>query len=235
MISSTDTSALPLANRMTSCEQDEVHSAQLWWTRKQQRMSRQADICSHVKLSATPWPAPRIGFREPGGERFGKRVHRKFKVRTFDGHVAGNTWQVTEVKRPLTSIKRGLGDVNHVVDLCVTKDATSRIPSFHQHPNRESAATSSEKLDLILEHPRLQRCLLVRWIIFSSTLTVQESSVQLREKASTYPRGISVISVLREQTLKVVQEKLVSSCFVFLPEIPVHDGSLQFSNRPVDR
>ena len=153
---------------MTSCEQDEVHSAQLWWTRKQQKTSLLADICSHVKLSATPWSAPSIGFRESGGERFGKRG-QKFKVHTFDGHVAGNTWQVTEVKRPLTSIKRGVGDVNpsrqarnkFVVDLCVTKDATSRIPGFHQHPNRESAATSSEMLDLILEHPRLQRRLLV--------------------------------------------------------------------------
>ena len=136
---------------------------------QQESCSSLANICSHVKLSATPWSAPSIGFRESGGERFGKRGRQKFKVYTFDGHVAGNTWQVTEVKRPLTSIKRGLGDVNpsrqagnnFVVDLCDTKDATSITQGFHQHPHRESAATSSEKLDLILEHPRLQRCFLV--------------------------------------------------------------------------
>ena len=76
-----------------------------------------------------------------------------------DGHVAGSTWRVANVKRPLMSVAkmvaagnpvhldskdprivRPKGDVIplrkagnvFIIDLWVTKDATSRKPGFHQ-------------------------------------------------------------------------------------------------------
>ena len=80
-----------------------------------------------------------------------------------DGHVAGTTWQVADVKRPLMSVAkmvaagnrvhldskdprivRPKGDVIplrkagnvFVVDLWVRKDATSRRPGFHLSESR---------------------------------------------------------------------------------------------------
>ena len=60
-----------------------------------------AGVCNHVKLSATRWSEAGIGFRGAGGERIRNHGQRKFKVRMTDGHVAGSTWQVADVKRPL--------------------------------------------------------------------------------------------------------------------------------------
>ena len=73
-----------------------------------------------------------------------------------DGHVAGTTWQVSDVKRPLMSVAKMVTAGNRVhldgkdprtvrdviplrkagtvfvVDLWVRKDATSRRPGFHR-------------------------------------------------------------------------------------------------------
>ena len=116
-------------------------------------------VCNHVKLSATRRSDAGIGFRGAGGERIRNHGQRKFKVRMRDEHVAGTTWQVADVKRPLTSVAkmvaagnrvhldskdprivRPKGDVIplrkagnvFVVDLWVRKDATSRRPGFHR-------------------------------------------------------------------------------------------------------
>ena len=94
-----------------------------------------------------------------GGERIRNHRQRKFKVRMRDGHVAGTTWQVADVKRPLMSVAkmvaagnrvhlgskdprigRPKGDVISlrkagnvfVIHLWVRKDATSREPGFHR-------------------------------------------------------------------------------------------------------
>ena len=118
-----------------------------------------AGVCNHVKLSATRRPDAGIGFRGAGGERIRNHGQRKFKVRMRGGHVAGTTWQVADVKRPLMSVAkmvaagnrvhldskdprivRPKGDVIplrkagnvFVVDLWVRKDATSRRPGFHR-------------------------------------------------------------------------------------------------------
>ena len=61
-----------------------------------------AGVCSHVKLSATRRSEAGIGFRGAGG----RRIRNHFKVRMTDGHVAGSTRQVADVKRPLTSVAR---------------------------------------------------------------------------------------------------------------------------------
>ena len=118
-----------------------------------------AGVCNHVKLSATRRSDAGIGFRGAGGERIRNHGQRKFKVRMRDGHVAGTTWQVADVKRPLMSVAtmvaagnrvhldskdprivRHKGDVIplrkagnvFVVDLWVRKDATGRRPGFHR-------------------------------------------------------------------------------------------------------
>ena len=75
-----------------------------------------------------------------------------------DGHVAGRTWQVADVKRPLMSVAkmyvdskdprivRPKGDVIplrkagnvFVIDLWVRKHATSRKSGFHGGPESRS-------------------------------------------------------------------------------------------------
>ena len=60
-----------------------------------------AGVCSHVKVSATRRSETGIGFRGAGEERIRNHGQRKIKVRMADGHVAGSTWQVADVKRPL--------------------------------------------------------------------------------------------------------------------------------------
>ena len=84
---------------------------------------------------------------------------RKLKVRVSDGHVAGSTWQVADVKSPLMSVAKMVAAGNHVhldskdsrivrpkgdviplrkagkvfvIDLWVRKDATSRRPDIHR-------------------------------------------------------------------------------------------------------
>ena len=128
------------------------------WTRAQLKTVLPAGFCSHVKLSATR-RSEGIGFRGAGGERIRNHGHRKFKVRMTDGHVAGSTWQVADVKRPLMSVAKMVATGNRVhfdckdpmsvrpkgdvillrkarnvfvIDLWVRKDATSRKPGFHQ-------------------------------------------------------------------------------------------------------
>ena len=112
-----------------------------------------AGVCNHVKLSATRRSDAGIGFRGAGGERIRNHGQRKFKVRMRDGHVAGTTWQVADVKRPLMSVAKMVAAGNRVhldskdprivrpkgeagnvfvVDLWVRKDATSRRPGFHR-------------------------------------------------------------------------------------------------------
>ena len=71
---------------------------------------------------------------------------RKFKVRMTDGHVAGSTWQVADVKRLLMSVAkrsqpgivcisiiplRHAGNV-FVIGLRVRNDVISRKPGFHR-------------------------------------------------------------------------------------------------------
>ena len=65
-----------------------------------------AGVCNHVKLSATRRSDAGIGFRGAGGERIRNHGQRKFKVRMRDGHVAGTTWQVADVNRPLMSVAK---------------------------------------------------------------------------------------------------------------------------------
>ena len=118
-----------------------------------------ADACSHVKFRATRRSDAGKGFHGAGGEQIRNHGQRKFKVRSTDGHVAGSTWHVADVKRPLMSVAkmvaagdrvnldrkdprtvRPKGDViplrkdgnAFVIDLWVRKDATSRRPDFHQ-------------------------------------------------------------------------------------------------------
>ena len=71
-----------------------------------------ADLCSHVKLSATRRSDAGIGFRGAGGEC--KHGQRKCKVRMTDGHVAGSTWQVADVKRPFMSVAKKVAAGNRV-------------------------------------------------------------------------------------------------------------------------
>ena len=119
-----------------------------------------AGVCNHVKLSATRRSDAGIGFRGASGER-------KFKVRMRDGHVAGTTWQVADVKRPLMSVAKMFAALNRVhldskdprivrpkgdviplrkagnvfvVDLWVRKDATSRRPGFHRQDRVQKSA-----------------------------------------------------------------------------------------------
>ena len=73
-----------------------------------------AGVCNHVKLSATRRSDARIGFRGAGGERIRNHGQRKFKVRMRDGHVAGTTWQVADVKRPLMSVAKMVAAGNRV-------------------------------------------------------------------------------------------------------------------------
>ena len=100
-----------------------------------------------------------IGFRGAGGKRIRNHGQRKFKVRMREQHVAGTTWQVADVKRPLMSVAKMVAARNHVhldskdprkvrlkgdviplrkagnvfvVDLWVRKDATSRRLGFHR-------------------------------------------------------------------------------------------------------
>ena len=104
-----------------------------------------------------------IGFRGAGGERIRNHGQRKFKVRMTDLYVAGSTWQVADVKRPLIvsgrngrskescskdpRIVRPKGDVIllrkagnvFVIDLWVRKDA-------HQQEARFSPAVLSPGL-----------------------------------------------------------------------------------------
>ena len=65
-----------------------------------------AGVCNHVKLSATRRSDAGIGFRGAGGKTIRNHGQRKFKVRMRDGHVAGTTWQVADVKRPLMSVAK---------------------------------------------------------------------------------------------------------------------------------
>ena len=81
-----------------------------------------ADVCSHVKPSATRRSEAGIGFRGGGGERIRNHGQRKVKVRMTDGHVAGSTWQVADVKRPLMSMAKMVAARNLV---CIS---TARIP-----------------------------------------------------------------------------------------------------------
>ena len=73
-----------------------------------------AGVCNHVKLSATRRCDAGIGFRGAGGERIRNHGQRKFKVRMRDGHVAGTTWQVADVKRPLMSVAKMVAAGNRV-------------------------------------------------------------------------------------------------------------------------
>ena len=118
-----------------------------------------AGVCNHVKLSATRRSEAGMGVRGAGGERIRNHGQRKYKVRMTDGHVAGSTWQVADVKRPVMSmakmvaarnrvqldskdprIVRSKGDVIpllkdgnvFVIDLWVIKNATSRMLGFHR-------------------------------------------------------------------------------------------------------
>ena len=59
---------------------------------------------SHVNLSATRRSEAGIVFRGVRGERIHNHAQRKFKVRMTEGHVAGSTWQVADVKRPPMSV-----------------------------------------------------------------------------------------------------------------------------------
>ena len=63
-----------------------------------------ADVRSCVKLSATCRSEAGIGFRAAGGERIRNHGQRKLKVRMPDGHMAGSTWQVADLKKPLMSV-----------------------------------------------------------------------------------------------------------------------------------
>ena len=67
-----------------------------------------------MKLSATRRSEAGIGFRGAGGERIRNYGQRKFKVRMTDGHVAGSTWQVADVKRPLMSVAKMVAAGNRV-------------------------------------------------------------------------------------------------------------------------
>ena len=100
-----------------------------------------------------------LDFVEPAERESANHGQRKFKVRMRDGHVAGTTWQVADVKRPLMSVAKKVAAGNRVhldskdprivrpkgdviplrkagnvfvVDLWVRKDATSRRPGFHR-------------------------------------------------------------------------------------------------------
>ena len=64
------------------------------------------DACSRVKLSATRRSEAGIGFRGVGKKRIRNHDERKLKVFMTDGHVAGSTWQVADVKRPLMSVAK---------------------------------------------------------------------------------------------------------------------------------
>ena len=133
-------------------------ASELWWTLVQQKtphLQASAIMSNSVQLAGL---MRGIGFRGASGENPQSR-QRKFKVRMRDGHVAGTTWQVADVKRPLMSVAkivaagnrvhldskdprivRPKGDVIplrkagnvFVVDFWVRKDATSRRPGFHR-------------------------------------------------------------------------------------------------------
>ena len=72
------------------------------------------DACSHVKLSSTHRSETGMGFRGAGGERNRNHGQRKFKVRMTDGHVAGSTWQVADVQRPLMTVAKMVAAGNRV-------------------------------------------------------------------------------------------------------------------------
>ena len=84
------------------------------WDVSPQTQSKWERLCNHVKLSATRRSDAGIGFRGAGGERIRNHGQRKFKVRMRDGHVAGITWQVADVKRPLMSVAKMVGAGNRV-------------------------------------------------------------------------------------------------------------------------
>ena len=73
-----------------------------------------AGVCSHVELSATRRSEAGIGFRGADGERIRNHGQRNFKDRMTDGHVAGSTWRVANVKRPLMSVAKMVEEGNRV-------------------------------------------------------------------------------------------------------------------------
>ena len=112
-----------------------------------------------MTLSATRRSGAGVGFRGVGGERIFYHGQRKFKVRMSDGHAAGSTWQVADLRRLLMSVAKMVAAGNRlhfdskdprivrpkggvinfrkagnvfVIDLWVRKDATSRRPGFHR-------------------------------------------------------------------------------------------------------
>ena len=133
-------------------------ASQLWWTLAQQKTSylqASAIVSNSVQLAGL---MRALDFVEPA-ERICNHGQRKFKVRMRDGHVAGTTWQVADVKGPLMSVAKMVAAWNRVhldskdprivrpkedviplrkagnvfvVDLWVRKDATSRRPGFHR-------------------------------------------------------------------------------------------------------
>ena len=95
-----------------------------------------ADVCNHVKLSATRRFDAGIGFRGAGGERIRNHGQRKFKVRMRDGHVAGTTWQVADVKKQFMSVAKIVAAGNRVhLD---SKDARIVTPKEDVIPLRKA-------------------------------------------------------------------------------------------------
>ena len=76
-------------------------ASQLWWNLAQQKTSylkASAIMSNSVQLAGL---MRALNFVEPAERESSITVRRKFKVRMRDGHVAGTTWQVADVKRPL--------------------------------------------------------------------------------------------------------------------------------------
>ena len=69
---------------------------------------------SHVKLSVTRRSEAGIGSRGASGDRIRNHGQRQFKMHITDGHVAGRSWQVADVKRPLMSVAKMVASGNRV-------------------------------------------------------------------------------------------------------------------------
>ena len=158
---------------MTSLESDvspqnkaSGSASQLWWTQAQQKTSylqASAIMSNSVQLAGL---MRALDFAEPAERESAITV--RGSSRFEDGHVAGTTWQVADVKRPLMSVAKMVAAVNRVhldskdsrivrpkgdviplrkagnvfvVDLWVRKDATGRRPGFHRQACPEVCTT----------------------------------------------------------------------------------------------